>query len=103
MKIQPNEPQQTSTSGPSRVGSSAAASPQAPRPEAAATQPSGANPAVRVELSGRARELHAAMAAGAAAPDVRADKVAEVKAKVDAGTYSVDPKLVARRMLDVRA
>ena len=103
MKIQPNEPQQPATTGLSRVGSPATASSQAPHPEAAAAKQASTNPAVRVELSGRARELHAAMAAGNAAPDVRADKVAEVKAKVDAGTYSVDPKLVARRMLDVRA
>ena len=102
MKIQPNEPKQTTSSGLSRVGSAPVGPQQAPRPEVSATTPSG-NPAVRVELSGRARELHAALATANAAPDVRADKVAEAKAKVDAGTYAVDAKLVARRMLDVRA
>ena len=102
MKIQPNDPQQTTPTGLGRVGSPAVAASPTPRPEAAATS-AGRNPAVRVELSGRARELHAALAAANSAPDIRAEKVAEVKAKVDAGTYVVDAKLVARRMLDVRA
>jgi anti-sigma28 factor (negative regulator of flagellin synthesis) len=34
---------------------------------------------------------------------VRADLVAEVKAKVESGNYPVDPATVARRMLDIRA
>jgi negative regulator of flagellin synthesis FlgM len=101
MKIQPNDPQQTTATGLSRVGSSTPASPT-PRPVAPPSG-SGADPAVRVELSGRARELHAALVAANAAPDVRTEKVAAVKAKVDAGTYSVDANVVARRMLDVRA
>lgn len=101
MKIQPNDPK-TTTTGMNRVGSPAAGTPQTPRADVAASAQAG-QPAVRVELSGRARELHAAMTAANGAPDVRADKVAEVKAKVDAGTYSVDANVVARRMLDVRA
>ncbi len=86
----------------SRVGSPGHAVPQATRPETAPATPAR-DPAVRVELSGRAKELHAALAAANAAPDIRAEKVAEVKAKVDAGTFSVDTRLVARRMLDVQA
>jgi negative regulator of flagellin synthesis FlgM len=102
MKIQPNDPQQTTATGLSRVGSSTPASPPATRPVASPSG-SGSDPAVRVELSGRARELHAALVAANAAPDVRTEKVAAAKAKVDAGTYSVDANVVARRMLDVRA
>lgn len=41
-----------------------------------------------------------AKAAIAEASDVRADKVAAIKAQVDAGTYSVDPEDFANKLLD---
>jgi flagellar biosynthesis anti-sigma factor FlgM len=100
MKIQPNDPQ--ATAGLTRsVGRPAVGGPPAAtRDGLAAGAP---DPVVRVELSARARELHAALAAAEAAPDVRAELVAQVKAKVESGTYPLDPAAVARRMLDIRA
>jgi flagellar biosynthesis anti-sigma factor FlgM len=100
MKIQPNDPQATTglTHSASLVGLGVSPTPTS------GGRPAGApDPVVRIELSARARELQAALAAAAAAPDVRADLVAEVKAKVESGNYPVDPATVARRMLDIRA
>ena len=57
-------------------------------------------PAAKVELSARSRELHEAMRAANAAPDVRADVVAAVKARIDGGTYQVNSDQIARGILD---
>lgn len=63
----------------------------------------GAGPAATVQLSSRSRELHSAMAAANAAPDVRADKVADVKHRLQNGTYTVDPTRIARGILNTSA
>ena len=59
--------------------------------------------AATVELSSRSRELHEALIAAKAAPDVRADVVADIKQRIDNGTYTVDATAIARSMLDTRA
>lgn len=46
------------------------------------------------------RTYEFAVRAVAQAPDVRADRVAEIEARIKAGTYSVDPDKVAEAMLD---
>lgn len=61
-----------------------------------------AGPAVRVELSARSRELAAVLAAAAAAPDLRAERLAAIRRELEAGTYRVDPVVVARAMLERR-
>jgi len=84
---------------------------KAPKPETQPTQAapakthggSGTGPAATVNLSSRSRELHSAMAATQAAPDVRADKVADVRRRLDNGTYSVDPTRIARGILNASA
>jgi negative regulator of flagellin synthesis FlgM len=81
---------------------------QTPKAEARPAQPGaakaeggrGTGPAATVSLSSRSRELHGAMAAAQAAPDVRADKVADVRRRLEAGTYVVDPTRIARGILD---
>ncbi|MEA3402613.1 MAG: flagellar biosynthesis anti-sigma factor FlgM [Armatimonadota bacterium] len=69
-------------------------------------QEAGASPATRgvdqLALSQRAEEIRAARAALAEAPAVRADRVAQLKAQVQAGTYKVDPNRVAERILNPR-
>ncbi|MBI3968730.1 MAG: flagellar biosynthesis anti-sigma factor FlgM [Chloroflexi bacterium] len=57
------------------------------------------NPVDTVEISDEARELARARQAVDAAPDVRSEHVAEIKKQVEAGTYSVSPELLARKML----
>jgi flagellar biosynthesis anti-sigma factor FlgM len=60
-------------------------------------------PAARVELSPRSREMHAALEAAEAAPDVRADKVNDAKQRIAQGTYTVNADVVARGILDTSA
>jgi negative regulator of flagellin synthesis FlgM len=60
-------------------------------------------PAARVELSSRSREMHQALAAANAAPDVRTDKVDAAKQRIAQGTYSVKAEVIARGILDTRA
>lgn len=68
------------------------------RPQQAVNQP-----AARVELSSRSREMHQALEAANAAPDVRADKVNDAKARIAQGTYSVKAESIARGILDTTA
>jgi flagellar biosynthesis anti-sigma factor FlgM len=62
------------------------------------TQPSAS--ADSVTLSDSARSLAAARDAVQNAPDVRDEKVAEIKQQVADGTYSVSARVLARKMLD---
>jgi negative regulator of flagellin synthesis FlgM len=51
-----------------------------------------------VEISDAARALTSASRAVAAAPDVREDRVAAIKASLADGTYSVDSRVLAQKM-----
>ena len=53
----------------------------------------------RVSLSDEARLRTEAFTSAMNAPDVRAAKVAELKAKVESGEYTVDSKAVAAKLL----
>lgn len=105
MKINDRQPIQ-----PADLGKTAALGATRPRTDASAAAtdvPAGTGqpgaPAARVELSSRSRELHDALRAANAAPDVREAVVSEVRAKLNDGTYRVDPETIARRMLDTKA
>src|SRR5437588_8554142 len=52
-----------------------------------------------VTLSANARSLAAAREAVQSAPDVRSEKVADIKQRVDDGTYTVNSSVLARKML----
>ena len=56
-----------------------------------------------ITLSDGAKSLAAARDAVKAAPDVRNDKVSEIKQQVTDGTYKVSAKVLARKMLDTQA
>ena len=71
---------------------------QRPQDDRAVSQP-----AARVELSTRSREMHQALAAANAAPDVRTDKVNDAKQRIAQGTYTVKADVVARGILDTKA
>lgn len=52
-----------------------------------------------VSLSDTARSLASARAAVADASDVRADRVAQIKAAIASGTYTVDSRQLARALV----
>jgi negative regulator of flagellin synthesis FlgM len=54
----------------------------------------------RVSLSPQVRELQAARAAAAAMPEIREEKVAAIRAQIEAGTYVVDGEKVAGKMIE---
>lgn len=94
MKINPShrgdvDPTRLSGTGaPSSVGGKLAArKPGAPKSDA-------------VELSEQALRFHRANSAVQGAPDVREEKVALVRQRIESGTYEVDPALIARKMLE---
>ncbi len=53
----------------------------------------------RIELSEFARLVHRATDQVRASPAERADLIASLRAEIDAGTYTVDARLVAERLL----
>ena len=55
-----------------------------------------------LSLSREAQEAASLRAKLREAPEVRIDLVARIKARVEAGTYQVDPRAVASRMLQSR-
>ncbi|MFO8080185.1 MAG: flagellar biosynthesis anti-sigma factor FlgM [Armatimonadota bacterium] len=67
------------------------------------TAPRAGGGADQLALSSRAEEIKLARAALAEAPEVRAERVAELKAQVQSGTYKVDPDRVAERILNPRS
>lgn len=52
-----------------------------------------------LEISERSRELARVRQAVDAAPEVRAEKVAEIKKRIEDGTYTVSPHLLAQKLL----
>jgi flagellar biosynthesis anti-sigma factor FlgM len=52
-----------------------------------------------VDFSGRLQEMNRVKEAAAAAPEVRADRVAELKARIAANTYTVDSQRLAAALL----
>lgn len=57
----------------------------------------------RVTLSDDARLVSVATRAAQEAPETRADKVAALKAQVDAGTYQPDSKKIAEKLLTMES
>ncbi|MCC7370284.1 MAG: flagellar biosynthesis anti-sigma factor FlgM [Chloroflexi bacterium] len=53
-----------------------------------------------VEISDRSRELARARQAVDEAPEVRAERVADIKKRIEDGTYSVSPQMLARKLLE---
>ncbi len=58
-----------------------------------------ATPAERVEISGRCKKIAEIMAAIDKLPETRDSKVQEIRRRVDAGTYSVDPRKVVESII----
>lgn len=59
-----------------------------------------ASASTKTDVSARGKELSRASALAQAAPDVREDKIAELKRRIAEGSYKVDDHAVADRMVD---
>lgn len=57
-------------------------------------------PAASSEISGKAKEAAKAKSVATATPDVREDKIAALKARIADGSYKVDSKAIADKMVD---
>ncbi len=67
---------------------------------AKAVPSAGNNSAVdQVSISAKSREIQKLESVIASTPDVREDKVAKLKEKIEKGEYRVDPREVARKIL----
>lgn len=98
MKIDPSRLHRIGRSSVGRVTSEGIerAQPAQTDPAASVGGPDG------VVLSQRAQEVQRARAALAETPEIRQGRVAELRAKIEAGTYRVDPDKVAERILNPR-
>lgn len=54
----------------------------------------------KFEISSEAKTYQTAKAAVSAASDVRTDKIAEIKAQMEAGTYHISSEAVADKMMN---
>ncbi|HAM52148.1 MAG TPA: flagellar biosynthesis anti-sigma factor FlgM [Nitrospiraceae bacterium] len=66
------------------------------------TQTSGTDKlqaADKVDISGQGKEIADIMASVNQLPDVRTDKVNQVRQAIESGSYSVDPSKVAQKIL----
>jgi negative regulator of flagellin synthesis FlgM len=70
---------------------------QAPKDKAAEARK--ISPSDTVDISSRSKEIADIMSAVNQLPDVREGKVQKIKQSVDAGTYTVDPRKVAEKIL----
>jgi len=103
MKIHPNsspaiQSNPTTTSGAASAGGARRAdkAESAKAPAARAIDPG----ATKTEISTQAREFAQAKSVAGSAPDVREQKVAELKARIAAGKYEVNAQAIADRMVD---
>ncbi|MEN9724022.1 MAG: hypothetical protein RJB38_2008 [Pseudomonadota bacterium] len=102
MKVSSNN---TSQSIQNRAATSASESSAAKRSEKADASQSAAarrvdSGATKAEISSKAKDLAKAKEVAGQAPDVREDKIAELKARIAAGKYEVNAQAVADRLVD---
>jgi negative regulator of flagellin synthesis FlgM len=59
-----------------------------------------ADKSARTEISGRAREMAKAKDVATTAPDVREEKIQELRRRMAEGKYKVDPNALADKIVD---
>jgi negative regulator of flagellin synthesis FlgM len=64
------------------------------------SQRAGDTTGARPEISAKAKEFSKAKEVANKAPDVREDKISELKKKIAAGTYQVSADAIADKMVD---
>jgi negative regulator of flagellin synthesis FlgM len=60
----------------------------------------GQIPAAKSEISSKSREMVQAKAVATHAPDVREDRIAELKSRIGAGAYQINEDRIADRLVD---
>jgi hypothetical protein len=60
----------------------------------------GGSSGARAEISPKAREFSQAKAVASQAPDIREDRVADLKKRISEGSYRIDEDAIADRMVD---
>ncbi len=58
------------------------------------------NPGVRTDISEKAKEAVKAKGVAVSAPDVREDKIAELKKRIADGNYKIDSNAIADKLVD---
>ncbi len=103
MKIQPNSSQAIQNRPSTTESASSASSARRSKPmemgrvdQAGVVDPGAA----KTEISGKAKELAHAKDVASQTPDIREQKIAEIKARIAAGKYEVNSKAIADRMVD---
>jgi len=96
MKIDPHKI--TENQGTNRGAQNIQKSP-AVEPRDKASKTNNAMPADMVDISSKSKQIADIMASINQLPEVRDNKVQEIKKSVDAGTYTVDPNKVAGKIL----
>lgn len=79
-----------------------AATQESKRPDRASTAEVEKNPTrgANAEISSKSKDFAKAKSIASGAPDVREDKVADLKRRIAEGSYKVDTDAVADRMVD---
>lgn len=84
------------------MSSTSSHKPEEPEQSGARSKPASAEPHDTVAMSEAGASLARVQEAAAAAADIRADRVAELKAQIQAGEYPIDADAIAERLLDGR-
>jgi negative regulator of flagellin synthesis FlgM len=89
--IQSTETRHTGKAGSSKDGK---------KPDQAGGPHAGGSESVKSDISTRGKEMARATAAAHSAPDVREDRIAELKKRISEGSYKVDANAVADRLVE---
>lgn len=66
----------------------------------AAQKSQQSSPTDKVQISSRAKEIAELMAVINQMPDIRAEKVAEIKKAIESGNYTINPTKIAESILN---
>ncbi len=99
MNINSNKPPETQGPGRSAQPLQNVQKPAAAESNNQAGQAKKVQPADTVKISDRSKEVSDITAAVSQVPDVRTDRVEQLKQSVESGAYSVDSRKVAERIL----
>jgi negative regulator of flagellin synthesis FlgM len=101
MKVNPtgtNQVQDNNEVSKSKKASKTSAAQENERSGKAAT--SGSSSAVKSDISNKGKEFAKVKAAATGAPDVREQKIAELKKRIAEGKYKIDDNAIADKMVD---